>query len=149
VLPTIFLIAYDTLVSHTVAKCIKPVALGLSSLAQELMSLHWSELRSESLAYEKIIESFRENELMLGKAISLLRKNPETRVEKGDEREVVYKLFASGASLNGAFPHPTTREFILETAKKNDPLISRVVPARMYVLLSENGMRLVEMGGKA
>ncbi|RUP47306.1 Rab3 GTPase-activating protein catalytic subunit-domain-containing protein [Jimgerdemannia flammicorona] len=45
-LPTISLIAYDTLVSHPVAMQAKPVASGLLDLAKTLISYPWDELRS-------------------------------------------------------------------------------------------------------
>ena len=38
-----FLIAYDTLASHPVAREIKPVALGLADLAQVLTRFSWTE----------------------------------------------------------------------------------------------------------
>ncbi|CAG8829390.1 14992_t:CDS:2, partial [Racocetra persica] len=43
-LPTIFLIAYDTLVSHPVSKSIKQVASGLETLAKELIKFPWNDI---------------------------------------------------------------------------------------------------------
>jgi len=93
----------------------------------------------------------------MGKAISLLRKlpkqfdlverilkHPETCVSDGIEREITTELFASGAPINSSFPHPTTREFVLQTTRHAPP-----IPIRRYVLLDESGMRLVvEMTNK-
>ncbi|CAG8588149.1 1609_t:CDS:10 [Ambispora gerdemannii] len=162
-LPTVFLIAYDTLVTHPVTKYMKPVAMGVSLLSKELTSFRWTDLKTEN-AFEKILERIRENELIMGKAISLLRKlpkqfylverilkNSETTVADGTEREAVYELFASGAPHNSAFPLPTTREFVLQTMTKPAillPNISIHIPLRMYVLLNENGIRIIEMTSK-
>ncbi|CAG8479544.1 13694_t:CDS:10, partial [Ambispora leptoticha] len=158
-LPTVFLIAYDTLLTHPVTKHMKPVAMGVSLLSKELMSFPWPDLKTEN-AFEKILERIRENELIMGKAISLLRKlpkqfylverilkDPETTVANETEREAVRELFASGASLNSAFPLPTSREFVLQTTTKLVilPNISIHIPLRMYVLSNENGIRVIEM----
>ncbi|CAB4427672.1 unnamed protein product [Rhizophagus irregularis] len=156
-LPTIFLIAYDTLVSRSVSKNIKPVTSGLAALAQELIDFPWNEIGSKNIVCDGLIQSFRRNEMLIGKAISLLRKLPkqydlverlleipETQVSDGDERQAVYELFASGAPLNDSFPHPTTREFVLQTKC----LRPTPVPTRMYVSLDNTGMRIVDMVGK-
>ncbi|RIA84801.1 Rab3 GTPase-activating protein catalytic subunit-domain-containing protein [Glomus cerebriforme] len=156
-LPTIFLIAYDTLVSQSVSKNIKPVTSGLAALAQELLDFPWSEIGSKNIVCDGLIQSFSQNEMLIGKSISLLRKLPkqydlverllgipETQVLDGKERESVYELFASGAPLNDSFPQPTTREFVLQTTC----LRPTPVPTRMYVSLDNSGMRIVDMVGK-
>ncbi|CAG8462395.1 844_t:CDS:10 [Scutellospora calospora] len=156
-LPAIFLIAYDTLVSHPVSKNIKQVASGLEKLTKELVKFPWNNIGSEDISYDGVIQLIRQNELLMGKAISLLRKlpkqyslveklleMPESQVSDGKERESVYELFASGAPLNDSFPQPTTREFVLQTTC----LRPTPVPARMYALLNNNGMRIVDMVGK-
>ncbi|CAG8669642.1 1737_t:CDS:2, partial [Paraglomus occultum] len=104
----------------------------------------------QNTACVDIIEKFRENEKLMGKAISLLRKLPkqfhlveriitetETQVQDGKERETVYDLFASGVK-NSSFPHPTTREFILRATITDSIPIS----PRMYVLINMNGMKM-------
>ena len=48
-LPTIFLIAYDTLVSQSVSKNIKQVTSSLAALAQELLDFPWNEIGYEYL----------------------------------------------------------------------------------------------------
>ncbi|CAG8564021.1 10750_t:CDS:10 [Funneliformis caledonium] len=156
-LPTIFLIAYDSLVSQSVSKNIKPISSGLTALAQELLDFPWNDVGTKNIVCDGLIQSFRQNEMLIGKAISLLRKLPnqynlverlleipETQVLDGKERETVYGLFASGAPLNDSFPHPTTREFVLQTTC----LRPTPVPARMYVSLDNSGMRIVDMVGK-
>ncbi|CAG8656870.1 14492_t:CDS:10 [Dentiscutata erythropus] len=156
-LPTMFLIAYDTLVSHPVTKNIKQVASGLEMLMKELTRFPWNDIGSENVSCDGIIQMIRQNELLIGKAISLLRKLPkqyslveklleipESQVSDGKERESVYELFSSVAPLNDSFPPPTTREFVLQTTC----LRPTPVPARMYVLLNNNEMRIVDMVGK-
>ncbi|RIB19800.1 Rab3 GTPase-activating protein catalytic subunit-domain-containing protein [Gigaspora rosea] len=156
-LPTMFLIAYDTLVSHPVTKNIKQVASGLENLMKELTKFPWNDIGSGNISCDEIIQMIRQNELLIGRAISLLRKLPkqyslveklleipEGQVSDGKERESVYKLFSSVAPLNDSFPPPTTREFVLQTTC----LRPTPVPARMYVLLNNNEMRIVDMVGK-
>ncbi|CAI2185722.1 9602_t:CDS:10 [Funneliformis geosporum] len=156
-LPTIFLIAYDSLVSQSVSKNIKPISSSLAALAQELLDFPWNDIGTKNIVCDGLIQSFRQNEMLIGKAISLLRKLPnqynlvarlleipETQVLDGKERETVYGLFANGAPLNDSFPHPTKREFVLQTTC----LRPTPVPARMYVSLDDSGMRIVDMVGK-
>ncbi|KAF9097106.1 Rab3 GTPase-activating protein catalytic subunit [Mortierella sp. AD031] len=133
-LPSMCLLAYDTLVSHPVASHIRQVALGLRELAKELTMFPWNELTGEEdLHLDVIIDKFREVELLMGRAIGLVRKFPdqymlveriledmETVVEDGDERECVYDLFSIGGSLQSSFPQPTSREFVLETFDPSD-----------------------------
>ncbi|KAG0377447.1 Rab3 GTPase-activating protein catalytic subunit [Mortierella sp. AD032] len=129
-LPSMFLLAYDTLVSHPVASHIRQVAIGLRELAKELIVFPWNELTAgeEDLHLDVIIDKFRDVELLMGRAIALVRKFPEqyrlvervledmeTVVEDGDERECVYDLFSIGGSLQSSFPQPSSREFVLET----------------------------------
>ncbi|KAG0280529.1 Rab3 GTPase-activating protein catalytic subunit [Linnemannia exigua] len=129
-LPSMFLLAYDALVSHPVALHIRQVAIGLRELAKELIVFPWNELTlgEEDLRLDVIIDKFRDVELLMGRAIALVRKFPEqyrlveriledleTVVEDGDERDCVYDLFSIGGSLQSSFPQPTSREFVLET----------------------------------
>ncbi|KAF9152879.1 Rab3 GTPase-activating protein catalytic subunit [Linnemannia schmuckeri] len=134
-LPSMCLLAYDTLVSHPVASHIRQVAIGLRELAKELTVFPWNELTAgeEDLHLDVVIEKFRVIELLMGRAIALIRKFPgqyglveriledlETVVEDGDERECVYDLFSIGGSLQSSFPQPTSREFVLETFDPSD-----------------------------
>ncbi|KAF9565313.1 Rab3 GTPase-activating protein catalytic subunit [Mortierella alpina] len=127
-LPTICLLAYDTLVSHPVASHIHQVAAGLKELGQELTEFSWNEIAGdEELNLDVIVDKFREVELLMGRAIALVRKFPEqydlveriledheATIEDGPERECVYDLFSIGGSIQSSFPQPTSREFILE-----------------------------------
>lgn len=44
-LPTLGLIAYDTLSTHPIARCSKHVANGLSHLGTDLTEFPWDDLR--------------------------------------------------------------------------------------------------------
>ena len=71
-----FLLAYDTLVSHPVASRIRQVAIGLKELAKELTVFPWNELTAgeEDLHLDVVIDKFRDVELLMGRAIALVRK---------------------------------------------------------------------------
>lgn len=84
-LPTAFLLAYDTLVSHPISPLISIVTESLKSLAQELTDFRWDELArvgssqgseggATSLDLKPILSKFREVELLMGRALSLARK---------------------------------------------------------------------------
>ncbi|KAF9195909.1 Rab3 GTPase-activating protein catalytic subunit [Haplosporangium sp. Z 11] len=163
-LPTMCLLAYDTLVSHPVALHIRQVAQSLKELAQELTGFPWNELTGEEdLNLDVIMDKFREVELQMGRAIALVRKFPEqyslveriledqeTVVEDGAERECVYDLFSIGGSLQSSFPQPTSREFVLETFDPASTEIittgwnSRPLQRRMYACFKESELRIVE-----
>ncbi|KAG0088473.1 Rab3 GTPase-activating protein catalytic subunit [Podila epicladia] len=138
-LPTAFLLAYDTLVSHPISPLISIVTESLKSLAQELTDFRWDELPcvgssqgseggATSLDLKPILSKFCEVELLMGRALSLARKFPEqysliqrilqdteSEVEDGIERQCVHQLFASKASIQSSFPKPNSREFVMET----------------------------------
>ncbi|KAF9302458.1 Rab3 GTPase-activating protein catalytic subunit [Mortierella antarctica] len=138
-LPTAFLLAYDTLVSHPISPLINIVTESLKSLAQELTDFRWHELArvgssqgseggATSLDLKPILSKFREVELLMGRALSLARKFPEqysliqrilqdteSEVEDGLERQCVHQLFVPKASIQSSFPKPNSREFVMET----------------------------------
>ncbi|KAG0229341.1 Rab3 GTPase-activating protein catalytic subunit [Actinomortierella wolfii] len=171
-LPSICLIAYDTLVSHPVASHIRQVAEHLRDLAQDLTEFGWNELAatSEDKHLDELIERFRQVELLMGRAIALVRKFPgqyslverlldetESVVEDGPERENVYELFSMGGSLSSSFPQPTLREFVLETfdpysSKATSPEVtgwhSRPLQRRLYACFKDTEVRLVEAVAK-
>ncbi|KAG0256373.1 Rab3 GTPase-activating protein catalytic subunit [Actinomortierella ambigua] len=171
-LPSICLIAYDTLVSHPVASHVRQVAEKLRDLAQALTEFGWNELAatSEDKHLDELIEQFLHVEILMGRAISLARKFPEQYslverlldeaecvVEDGPERESVYDLFSIGGSVTSSFPQPTTREFVLETfdpysSKVSSPEVtgwhSRPLQRRMYACFRESEARLVEAVAK-
>ncbi|KAF8926731.1 Rab3 GTPase-activating protein catalytic subunit [Dissophora ornata] len=188
-LPTMCLIAYDTLVSHPIASHIQQVARRLQELGHVLTRFPWSELavcneydnhggtgheENNQLRLDVMIDTFREAELLMGRAIALVRKFPEqyglvdrilesgldgyeTVVEDGPERECVYELFSIGGSLQSSFPQPTSREFVVETydpaansaatSGGSPPTLgwdSRPLQRRMYACFKESEVRIVE-----
>ncbi|GJJ69960.1 Rab3 GTPase-activating protein catalytic subunit [Entomortierella parvispora] len=174
-LPTMCLLAYDTLVSHPVAACIQTVAKGLQELGRTMTTFPWNDItfgEGEGAHFEVILEKFRKVELVMGRAISLIRKFPgqfalvdrilgeqETVVNEGTERESVYDLFSIGGSMQSSFPQPTSREFVLEVL---DPMPTspdghgeeettirgiwdtRPLTRRMYACFKESEARFVE-----
>ncbi|KAF9917260.1 hypothetical protein BGZ65_012959, partial [Modicella reniformis] len=141
-LPTIFLLAYDTLVTHPVSSASHQAAKALHELARELTDTPWYELATEEKDQDLklIIAKFREAELVIGRFIALVRKFSgqynlaervmeanESVVEDGSERDSVYELFAVGGAGGGvgggvgwpstqpSFPKPACREFVIET----------------------------------
>ncbi|CAM0139650.1 unnamed protein product [Umbelopsis sp. WA50703] len=107
-LPTIALIAYDTLVSHPIALRVPYVTEKLAELAKDITSFPWDELRLGQVSSDPIIASIREKEILICRANSLLRKLPrqvdlvdrlirsfETQVMDDTEREATYTLFSS------------------------------------------------------
>ncbi|KAF9895878.1 Rab3 GTPase-activating protein catalytic subunit, partial [Lobosporangium transversale] len=75
-LPTMCLIAYDILVSHPIALHIRQIAQDLKELAKDLTEFSWDELAggNEDLNLRSILERFRETELLMSRAIALVRK---------------------------------------------------------------------------
>ncbi|KAG0370057.1 Rab3 GTPase-activating protein catalytic subunit-domain-containing protein [Gamsiella multidivaricata] len=172
-LPTMCLIAYDTLVSHPITLHIRQVAQSLDELSRELKRFAWNELTGDqNLNLEVITEKFRETELLMGRAIALVRKFPEQYglverilevqeavVEDGVERECVNDLFSIGGSLQSSFPQPTSREFVLEaydpvnTSQAASPSVlslwyARPLQRRMYAGFKESEVRIVETVAK-
>ena len=71
------LLAYDTLVSHPVAACIQPVAKGLQDLGKTMTTFPWNDItfgEGEGVHFDVILEKFRQVELVMGRAIALIRK---------------------------------------------------------------------------
>lgn len=69
------LLAYDTLVSHPVVGHIRKVAKELKHLGQQLALFPWSDLTDEDdMHLELVVERFRQVELLMGRAIALVRK---------------------------------------------------------------------------
>ncbi|KAF8984584.1 Rab3 GTPase-activating protein catalytic subunit [Entomortierella lignicola] len=125
-IPTMFLIVYDSLASHPVSSVSPTVANILRDLAQELTSFPWSNLTIEENGFDlsTILAKIKEAETVMGRFIALVQKFPEqyslaermidgfeSVVEDGPERDCVYNLF----SISGSFPKPACREFVLET----------------------------------
>ncbi|KAF9437364.1 Rab3 GTPase-activating protein catalytic subunit [Entomortierella beljakovae] len=171
-LPTIFLIVYDSLSSEPIVSQIRQVARGLSDLGQCLVKFPWNELSTNVKGEANlniIIEKIRILELLIGRSIALVRKFPgqydlierildvnEAVVEDGPEREIVCDLFSRGGASH-SFPQPTSREFVLEifdpaslskVVTESDGLNSRPLQRRMYACLKESELRIVEAVAK-
>jgi hypothetical protein len=155
-LPTMGLIAYDTLATQPISTLIRYVAQGITELGKELVAYPWDELREGNVSFDGLADVFRRQEHLLCQAISLLRKFPgefelvgrlldttETDVREGDEREAVYRLF-TGSSPD-FFPSPRSREFVIYAERPRPTPACRPGPQRMYVMLKDNEFRVVEM----
>ncbi|KAG2179475.1 hypothetical protein INT44_006321, partial [Umbelopsis vinacea] len=122
-LPTVALIAYDTLVSHPVTLRVPYLTAKVSQLAKDITKFPWDDMRQGRVSGDSIISSIREKEILICRANSLLRKLPrqvdlvdrliqscESQVEDDQEREVVYTLFSSEGKAAPPLPifHVTT-----------------------------------------
>ncbi|KAF9111068.1 Rab3 GTPase-activating protein catalytic subunit [Mortierella sp. AM989] len=160
------------LFSQPISAYIRQVALGLKDLGHCLTMFPWHEISGDgggNANLNIILGKLRELELLMGRAIALVRKFPgqydlverildnnETVVEDGSERECVYDLFSVGGPSQ-SFPQPTSREFILKTfdpvptakvVTESDGLNSRPLQRRMYACLKESELRIVEAVAK-
>ncbi|KAG0088466.1 Rab3 GTPase-activating protein catalytic subunit [Podila epicladia] len=146
---------------------IRKVAKELKHLGQQLALFPWSDITSEDdMQLEQVIERLRQVELLMGRAIALVRKFPEqydlverilekeeTVVEDGLERESVYDLFCVGGSPLSSFPQPTSKEYVLQTLdpapesispRTTDDWDTRPMMRRMYACFKESEARIVE-----
>lgn len=89
-LPTVALIAYDTLVSHPVARRVNTVVQGMQELGSIIMEFPWHQLRQDDrmrsviksndgyrigkCSVTSLLSSIRKQESLTCNAISLLRK---------------------------------------------------------------------------
>ncbi|KAG0278515.1 Rab3 GTPase-activating protein catalytic subunit [Linnemannia exigua] len=129
-LPSICLLAYDTLTSHPVSTVSPQATKALQELAQVLTDFPWDQLSAteKKLDLEPIIAKFKQAEQTVGRVVSLLRKFPEqfslverilkdseSVVEDGTERDCVLTVFSAAGFAKTVFPKPTCREFVMET----------------------------------
>jgi hypothetical protein len=73
-LPTVALIAYDTLVSHPVTLRVPYLTAQISQLAKDITKFPWDDMRQGRISGDSIISSIREKEILICRANSLLRK---------------------------------------------------------------------------
>ncbi|KAG1472032.1 hypothetical protein G6F56_001779 [Rhizopus delemar] len=119
-LPTLGLIAYDTLSTHPVTDCSNYVAHKLSLFGNELISFPWDDLRNGKQSFNEIITDIRELESSMCNAITLLRKLPrqydlvdrllssnQAIVNEGRERATVFQLFKND---DGIISKPSFKE---------------------------------------
>ncbi|KAF9585068.1 Rab3 GTPase-activating protein catalytic subunit [Lunasporangiospora selenospora] len=169
-LPTVFLIAYDALVSNPISSASEHVAQELQELAQELTGFPWDELTimERDVDLKPLLTKFQQVENEIGRVMSLLRKFPnqvnlaqrimsdsETVVEDGPERECVYNVFSSKGTLQSSFPRPVSREFVVETFDPSSgrTLVTsadltgwhaRPLQRRLYACFRDSEVRIVE-----
>ncbi|KAI9314734.1 Rab3 GTPase-activating protein catalytic subunit-domain-containing protein [Dichotomocladium elegans] len=107
-LPTVFLIAYDTLVSHPAAQRVKVNIQGIRDLGKDIIDFRWDQLIVGKTPIAPLIFTIRKQEAFMCNTISLLRKlpdqedlvnrllaNAETEVLDGPERDSVLDLFVA------------------------------------------------------
>ncbi|KAG2227735.1 hypothetical protein INT45_004777 [Circinella minor] len=149
-LPTIALIAYDTLASHPIVRCTREVAKGMSALGEDITNFPWDYLRNGKCTINPLIYSIRGQESSTCNAISLLRKFPgqhdlvnrlltstDIDVHRGEEQDVVLKVFQN--------EEPSSREYILHSNCPNAAADGRKLPLRLYAMINGNELRTVDM----
>ncbi|KAI8643079.1 Rab3 GTPase-activating protein catalytic subunit-domain-containing protein [Parasitella parasitica] len=152
-LPTLGLIAYDTLSVHPIAQYSQHVSNGLIHLSSELVDFPWEELRQGKQTFDGIISAIRHQESLMCHAISLLRKlprqydlvdqlllNDQTIVKEGDERSAVFQLFRND---RGIISEPTSSEYILYSDCKDLTSPGRILPSRQYAIVKDNEIRIM------
>ncbi|CAO3615547.1 unnamed protein product [Cunninghamella echinulata] len=152
-LPTLGVIMYDTLASHPIVKYIRPVTMGIKKLGEELINYPWEALKNGKINFDGIINCIKKEESHMCSAISLLRKfpcqydlverllqNPQTQVEEGEERDVVFNLYKNE---HGGISEPSYKEFIFYMNNSNN--LDTPLPQRQYVLLNDSELRVVDM----
>ncbi|CEP17446.1 hypothetical protein [Parasitella parasitica] len=152
-LPTLGLIAYDTLSDHPITFYSQHVSNGLIQLSSELIDFQWEELRQGKRTFDGIISTIRHQESLMCHAISLLRKLPrqydlvdklllddQAVVKEGDERSAVFQLFRND---RGIISEPTFREYILYSDCKDLTSPDRILPSRQYAIVKDNEIRIM------
>ncbi|KAI9266829.1 Rab3 GTPase-activating protein catalytic subunit-domain-containing protein [Phascolomyces articulosus] len=149
-LPTIALIAYDTLVNHPAVRCTLGVSRGMSLLGEDITNFPWDYLKNGKCTINPLISSIREQESTMCNAISLLRKFPnqydlvnrllksaDIEINRGDEQDVVLNVFQN--------EQPSSREYILHSNCPNASADGRALPLRVYAMVKDNELRIVDM----
>ncbi|KAK4513612.1 uncharacterized protein ATC70_005616 [Mucor velutinosus] len=152
-LPTLSLIAYDTLSVHPVTQYSKRVSDGLVRLSNELVDFSWEDLRHGKRTFGSMISMLRQQESTMCHAISLLRKLPkqydlvdqllfhdQAIVKEGDERSAVFQLFRNE---HGIISEPSFREYIFYSDCKDLTSSDRILPSRQYTLVKDNEIRIM------
>ncbi|KAF9961595.1 Rab3 GTPase-activating protein catalytic subunit [Mortierella alpina] len=165
-LPTICLLAYDTLVSHPVTSHSQRLVKTLQDLARELTEFPWDELTmvEKDLGLKPILARFKQAEMMAARfpeqfhLAERILAEAESVVEDGTERDCVYSLFSAGGSTS--FPKPNCRELVIETFDPTSSLSAsrptfvssgdltgwhaRPLQRRMYACFKDSEARIVE-----
>ncbi|KAL9542521.1 hypothetical protein MBANPS3_008571 [Mucor bainieri] len=152
-LPTLGLIAYDTLSVHPITRYSQHVSEGLVRLSSELVDFSWEDLRHGKRTFDSMVSMIRQQESTMCHAISLLRKLPkqydlvdqlllhdQVIVKEGDERAAVFQLFRNE---HGIISSPTFREYIFYSDCKDLTSPDRILPSRQYTLVKDNEIRIM------
>ncbi|KAL7324028.1 hypothetical protein PS15p_210601 [Mucor circinelloides] len=152
-LPTLGLIAYDTLSVHPITQYSQHVSNGLVRLSNELVDFSWEDLRHGKRTFDGMISMIRQQESTMCHAISLLRKlpkqydlvdqlllNDQAIVKEGDERSAVFQVFRNE---HGVISEPSFREYILYSDCKDLTSSDRILPSRQYTLVKDNEIRIM------
>ncbi|OAJ40140.1 hypothetical protein BDEG_23905 [Batrachochytrium dendrobatidis JEL423] len=163
-MPTFFLIVYDSLSKHPIASAIPFICQSVDKIGQQIATIRWCDIGPDACdSLNEIISEIRQTEVYIYQCVSLLCKLPgqyelvnrlvqsQQADVVGHERDSVFKLF--GNDENGSFPFPYAREFILQSVKlpKHTPysqssalLKGKGIYARLFALLMDSEFRLVE-----
>ncbi|KAI8994549.1 Rab3 GTPase-activating protein catalytic subunit-domain-containing protein [Pilobolus umbonatus] len=154
-LPTLTLIAYDTLSTHPIVHLITPLSIDLSKLGQRLIMFPWDDLRHGKHTLDDIITAFRHQESQMSHAITLLRKLPrqyelvsqlilieQTKVEEGEQRAAVFELFKNE---HGMISKPSCREYLFYSDCRDLTTNGRCLPQRQYSIIKDNELRVIDM----
>ncbi|KAI8618291.1 Rab3 GTPase-activating protein catalytic subunit-domain-containing protein [Chytriomyces sp. MP71] len=163
-LPTLFYVAYDAIVSNPLSTQIPSISRQIPSFTSQLISMNWNSIADLDVALSEFCFTLNQLEYQIGLAQSLLYKLPmqmklvdrlvshlnaedsdgstiKCDLHAGVERKAVVDLLADeGVYLN----IPSKREFILHTSVPYPTPSSRVLPQRMFALLKEGEFRIFE-----
>ncbi|KAI8972007.1 Rab3 GTPase-activating protein catalytic subunit-domain-containing protein [Mycotypha africana] len=149
-LPTLGLIAYDTLSSHPVAYYSRHVSQGLVQLGDNLTSFPWHEFRylyKRHFLFDYM--RFLARSYFIGKLpgqydlVDELLVKEEVRVRDGSERTAVFELFKND---HGVISGPAYREYILYSQCKDlSSDNGRCLPLKQYTIVKDNEIRITDM----
>lgn len=156
-LPTVFLIVYDTMATHESARSIPAISKAADTLAKIIVSMPWDELRwgdfeEVSDRIHKAMSGAKDLEELVSRANDLLAQLPlqyglverllsanETVVQDGAEREAAWELFSEGDLLT----NPTGREYIVRMVAPSEPYVAASLQ-RFYFALKDGEVRVME-----
>lgn len=157
-LPTIFLIVYDSLATHESARQIPPIAQAADQLAKLISGMPWDDIRWGELdevtdRLDKAVAAARELEELVSRANDLLAQLPlqygiverlleagETVVNDGPEREAAWDLFGAGELLD----NPSSREYVLKMTAPRNRSETEATLQRFWFQLRDGEVRVVE-----
>ncbi|KAG4085331.1 hypothetical protein H8356DRAFT_964723 [Neocallimastix lanati (nom. inval.)] len=155
-LPDMFIACYNILASHHLIKKIPFLENVIKNLGAAITSIRWRDLNMDYSFHQllDLTSMFRDAEVLLEKAISLLSKLPEQYqlVEKlllysdavvhtDEEQSCICRLFGFE---NEEKINPTSKEFIFRSVISKYGDTDQPLMQRMYVLQRDNEFRVVE-----